>query len=96
MKRILALLKILVKFTCWAVVSWREVDQYNSDDYSAMIAVFTAFGTASLIIPTITFFARPEYFRVVAVGCLCIYFFIGVLFCWFLKSQYNYSFLKNK
>lgn len=93
MKRILVFLKMLVRFILWAVFASAELDEYDADDYSVMVAIFAALGIAAIIIPAITFFARHEYFNITAAVCSGVYVAVGALFCWFLKSQYNYKFL---
>ena len=96
---ILVLLKKWIKFALWLAFALAEVaDPRNADDRSTIVAVFMSFGIASMLISAIIFFVSPEYFQVVAAICLGVYFVSGILFCWFLKSQYGYGiiYIKNK
>jgi hypothetical protein len=92
-EKIIVFVKSLFRFILWAWFASAELNEYDANDYSAMVAFFAALGIASIIIPIITFFARHEYFNIVATVCSSIYFLVGFLFCWFLKSQYGYRFL---
>jgi drug/metabolite transporter superfamily protein YnfA len=88
-------IKAVMKFVFWVVFAFLEMlNQHNAYDYSAIVLVFMSFGGASVFMFVIILFTYLEHFKIISAVFGGIYFITAMLFFWFLKSQYNYNFLK--